>query len=338
MATALRWAILLVLACALAAAAVWGAAALWFDGPTSRPLAGAAAIAFLVAAVTLPLALPTRWQGVAAFGVLFVVLLGWWLAIPPRNDRRWQPDVRVPPTAERRGDLLVVHGVRNFAYRSQHDWDERWEDRIYDLRRLGGLDLFVSHWGSPLIAHTILSWQFDDAPPLAVSIETRKEEGESYSPVRGFFRQYELYYVAADERDVIALRANRRGEQVFLYRLRTPPETARRLLLSYADAMNALARTPRWYNAATQNCTTTIDVHVRHVLGAARVWDWRLWANGYLYEVLHERGVVNASLPLPALWAASDVTARARAAGDGPDFSARIREGLPPRPAPAGAN
>jgi hypothetical protein len=313
----------------------WGAAALWFDGPASRPLAGLAAAAFVVLALTALLWTRPRWYGVLALAALFAILLVWWLSIAPRNDRNWYRDVRVTPTAELRGDLLAIHGVRNFTYRTKTDWDERWEDRTYDLSKLRGLDLFMAYWGSPMIAHTIMSWEFEGGLPLAVSIETRKQEGESYSAIRGFFRQYELYYVVADERDVIGLRTNQRGEQVFLYRLRTPVARARGLLLSYVDAMNSLARKPRWYNAFTQNCTTTIETHTRQIAadgGPTPVWDWRLYVNGRLDELLHEQGIVNASLPFPALRAVSDITQRARAAGDDPAFSERIREGLPARP------
>lgn len=327
--------ITILLAPALIALMGWAAAALWFDGPTSRPLAGLAAAAFIVVALALLLGLRPRWRGLIAFGILFAALVGWWRAIPARNDRDWIRDVRVTPTAELHGDRLTIHGVRNFSYRSETDWDERWEDRTYDLSKLQGLDLFMSYWGSPTIAHTIMSWEFADVPPLAISIETRKEQGESYSAVRGFFRQYELYYVVADERDVIALRTTHRGEQVFLYRLRTPPARARALLLSYVQAITDLAETPEWYNAFDQNCTTTIELHTRTLAadgGPAPVWDWRLYLNGRLDELLYEQGVVNTTLPFPALRAASDITARARAAGDGQGFSERIRESLPPRP------
>jgi hypothetical protein len=313
----------------------WGAAALWFDGPASRPLAALAAVIFVVGALTLLLGMRPRWRGLLAFAGLFAVLLAWWLSLAPRNDRNWYRDVRVTPTAELRGDVLTVHGVRNFTYRSETDWDEHWEDRTYDLAKLRGLDLFMSYWGSPTIAHTIMSWDFEGSLPLAISIETRKEVGESYSAVRGFFRQYELYYVVADERDVIGLRTNHRGEQVFLYRLRTPPSRARQLLLSYVDAMNGLARTPQWYNAFTHNCTTTIELHVRHVVsdgGPVPVWDWRLYLNGYLDELLYEQGVINTSLPFPEIRAASDITQRGRAADADPAFSERIRVGLPARP------
>jgi hypothetical protein len=331
----MRMALVILSAPLLLALIAWGAAALWFDGPTSRPLAALAAAVFVVAALTLLIGMRPRWHGLLAFAGLFAVLLAWWLSLAPRNDRNWYRDVRVTPTAELDGDRLTVHGVRNFTYRSETDWDEHWEDRTYDLAKLRGLDLFMSYWGSPTIAHTIMSWEFEGGLPLAISIETRKEEGESYSAVRGFFRQYELYYVVADERDVIGLRTNQRGEQVLLYRLRTPRTRARQLLLSYVDAMNRLAKTPEWYNAFTHNCTTTIELHTRHVVtdgGPAPVWDWRLYLNGRLDELLYEQGVVNTSLPFPELRAASDITQRGRAAGADPAFSERIRVGLPARP------
>ena len=319
-----------------AALIAWGAAALWFDGPASRPLAGFAAALFAVLSITALLRVRPLWRGLLAFAVLFGGLVLWWSNIPASNDRDWMRDVLVTPTAEIKGDLLTIQGVRDFTYSSETDWDEHWETRRYDLSKITGLDLFMSYWGSPTIAHTIMSWQFADGPPLAVSIETRKEKGESYSAVRGFFRQYELYYVAADERDVIALRTNHRGEEVFLYRLRTPPERARRLLVSYAQAIDGLAKTPRWYNAFSTNCTTTISTHIQHILkrdgGPAPVWDWRLYLNGRLDELLWEQGIINDTMPFAELRKASDVTARAKAAGDGPGFSAAIRVGLPARP------
>jgi len=225
------WSVLLI-------ATAWGSAALWFDGPASRPLAGLLAAAFALAALALLIGVRPRRRGVAAFVALFAVLLGWWLSLAPSNDRDWQPDVAELPAAEIQGDTLTVRNVRNFDYRSETDYTERWETRRYDLSKLRGLDLYVIYWGSPNIAHTILSWDFDDGQHLAVSIETRKETGESYSAVRGFFRQDELYYVLADERDVVGLRTNHRKEDVYLYQLRTPPARARALLLDYLKTVS----------------------------------------------------------------------------------------------------
>ncbi|MGH7429700.1 MAG: DUF4105 domain-containing protein, partial [Candidatus Methylomirabilaceae bacterium] len=206
-----------------------------------------------------------------------------------------------------------------------------WEDRTYDLARLRGLDLFLSFWGPTLIAHTIMSWEFDDGQHLAVSIETRREQGEPYSALRGFFRQYELYYVVADERDLVRLRTNYRGERVYLYRLRGTPELARALLLAYVDEVNRLATRPKWYNAFTHNCTTAIRFHVQQV-GIRNPWNWRILTNGKADELLYLRGTIHTGLPFAELRAKSDITTKAQAADHDPAFSRRIRAGLPPRP------
>jgi len=319
--------ILLGLLCLLLGA--WGAAALWFDGPASRPLAGVLAAVFFLAVLILP---QRSTRGLVFAGVLFAGLLAWWSSIAPSNDRNWLPDVAKPATVVFEGDRVTIHNVRNFTYRSETDYTPHWETRTYDLSQVRGLDLFLSYWSSPTIAHTIMSWDFGDAPPLAISIETRKEVGEEYSAVRGFFRQFELYYVVADERDVIRLRTDFRNEQVYLYRLAASPERARQLLVSYLKEVDHLAKHPEWYNAFSHNCTTTIRLHVIQI-GVPQPFDWRMLANGYIDEMLYERGAINTSLPFPELRAASNVTDKAKVAGDAPDFSAQIRVGLPGRPA-----
>ena len=312
----------------VAALALWGAAAVWIDGPASRLVAGLLAVAFLGAVLYLlvrvrPFLRACRWALAPWAGVAC-----WWLSIPPRNDRDWQPDVARTPTAQWQGRVVTVRDVRDFDYRSEADFDERWETRRYDLDRIAGVDIFVSYWGPTLYAHTILSWDFEGAPPLAVSIETRKEKGESYSALRGFFRQFELAYVVADERDVVRLRTSFRGERVFLYRLATPRAGARALLEHTLSEANALAREPVWYNALSLNCTTAIWHNVR-AIAPENPLDWRLLANGYVDQMLYERGAVDTSLPFPELRARSDVTERAKACASRPDFSACIRDGLP---------
>ncbi len=316
-------------------AIAWGSAALWFDGPASRPLAAVLAAAYAMASLALLVMVRRRGRARAAFAVLFAAVLGWWLSLGPSNERIWQPDVARLPSAEISGDMVTIHNVRDFVYRSETDHTERWETRAYDLSKLRGLDLFLIYWGSPSIAHTILSWRFDDGPPLAISIETRKEEGESYSALRGFFRQYELYYVVADEGDVVRLRTNYRHEDVYLYRLRTPPARARAraILLDYLETINRLAREPAWYNALTQNCTTTIRLHASHVVEGIP-YDWRWLANEYLDALFYKMGVVNRDLPFAELKSVSYINPRAQAVSPEGDFSEAIREGLPARPAP----
>ena len=265
-----------------------------------------------------------------AVGVVaaFLVVLGAWLAVPPSHQRDWQPDVAALPYADIQGDRVVVHNVRNADYRSETDFTVRYEDRELDLSKLRSLDLFLIHWGSPTIAHTIMSWGFEDGQYLAISIETRKEKGERYSAIRGFFRRYELIYVVADERDVVRLRTNYRGEDVYLYRLDAPPEGARKLLLGYLDAVNRLHERAQWYNALTHNCTTTIQ-HLARPYERRSWWSWKLLATGYLDELGYENGALDRSMPFAELKARSHINERAQAAGSDPDYSLRIREGLP---------
>ena len=312
--------------------AAWGAAALWFAGPASAALRGALGGGLVLATLALLAAVRPNPRATLALAALFAAVLAWWASLEPSNTRDWQPDVAREPTAQFDGDLVTVENVRNFHYRSETDYDPRWETRRYDLSKLDGMDIFFSHWGSPLIAHTIMSWDFSDGQHLAVSIETRKEKTEEYSAVAGFFRQYELVYIAADEADVVKLRTNLRHEDVYLYRLRVPLERARALLVDYLEEMNELAAKPAWYNALTTNCTTTIRQRVLHA-GGTMPLSWKLLANGYLPELLYERGRLDTELPFAELKQRSYIDERARTVPDGADFASAIRVGLP-RPPP----
>ncbi len=329
----LQWIGLTALWLVLLATVVWSSAALWFDGPSPRAAAVALAVAFVLVALTLLVALRPWWRGLVGYGFLFAVVLGWWFSLAPSNDSDWQRDVEHPPTASIDGNLLTIHNLRNFDYRSVDDYTPRWETRTYDLSQLVGLDIYFFYWGSPWMAHTVVSWEFEDAPPLAISIETRKEVGEQYSAMRGFFRQFELYYVVADERDVVRLRTNLRGDEGYLYRVNWSPSDSRALLLAYLEEANRIARSPVWYNAFDHNCTTTIRFHARQI-GMARALNWRVLVNGKGPELLYLRGVVDTTLPFPELMSRSYVNERSLMAGEAADFSQRIREGLPPRPPP----
>ena len=308
---------------------VWGALALHFAGPRPAGLATALAVAFgLGVPASLLFLRPLRVAGSLALAVSALLLL-WWTSLEPRNDKDWAADVARIPQGRVEGDRLLLRNVRNFDYRSETDFTPRWEDREYDLSRMRGLDLYLSYWAGEAIAHTILSWDFDGSAPLAVSIETRKDKTQQYSALKGFFKQFELAYVAADERDLVRLRTNFRGERVYLYRLKIPLERARLVLLDYVARMNELVEQPVFYDAATQNCTTTIRMHYQHVTPDAPPFDWRVMLNGFADELLYERGRVDTSLPFAQLRARSRVDAAGRAAGDAPDFSRRIRAGLP---------
>ena len=310
----------------------WWTVALGLRLPGPAWLAEGIAAVYAVASAIVLFALRPFWRALAVW-VAGVVLLGlWWSTIRPSNQRDWVPEVDRLATAEVQGNTLIVHNVRNFDYRTETDFTPRWETRTYDLNGIRGVDLFLCHWGAPMIAHTIMSWEFADGQHLAISIETRRERGEEYSALRGFFRQYELYYVVADERDVIRLRTNYRGEDVYLYRLQVDPAVARALLLDYVETLNHLAEQPEFYNALGDNCTPGIRVHARSI-GAAQAFDYRILANGSIDEMLYERGRIDNSRLFADVRAASAISARARAAGNDPDFSRRIREpGNPPQP------
>jgi hypothetical protein len=318
------------------AGVAWGALALWFDGPQSRVLAGTMAGGLALFSILLAVLVRPILRGLGAALLPLVAVALWWTSIPPSNTRDWTPDVARTARAVFDASRVTIENVRNFKYRSESDFDQRWETRTYNLDRIRGVDLFLSFWGPTQIAHTIVSWEFDDGQHLAISIETRKEKGESYSALRGFFREYELYYVVADERDLVGLRTNYRGEQVYLYRIRIPAGQAQALLIDYLNEVNRLADHPQWYNALTQNCTTSIRGHVQNV-GAGGRLDWRLLANGHLDRLLYERGQVDTDISFDDLRSRSNITERAKDAGDSADFSVRIRQGLPEtrnRPSP----
>ncbi|WP_341676934.1 DUF4105 domain-containing protein [Niveibacterium sp. SC-1] len=307
---------------------LWAIAALAIDTPLGEPFRTALAILYALAAFFCVLRLRPARRASLALLLGFLIVLAAWLSLAPSNSRDWLEDVSQPPSGSLVGDVLTLHNVRNFSYHgTDTSFTPVWETRQYALDKLTGVELFVSNWGPTLYAHTILSWQFADAPPLAVSIETRKEKGESYSAVLGFFRQYELYFVAADERDVIGVRTNFRGEHVRRYRLRANPAEARALLMAYVADMNRLAEQPRWYNALTSNCTTVIFRLVHTLRPTISPWHWQVLANGYLDKWLYEHQFIDSDKSFEQLRETNDVTERAKAARDAADFSRRIREG-----------
>ena len=235
---------------------------------------------------------------VYAVGMLAVVV--GWAGLRPTNHADWIPEVAQAPTAITGGDWVTIANVRNFAWRTESDFEPRWEERRYDLRQLERLDLVASYWAGDAIAHTILSFGFKDGSQLAASIEIRRRVGQDYSPVAGFFRNYELVYVLADERDVIRLRTNVRHEQVFLYRLKTPPEAVRALFVAYLREVNMLAQQPEFYNTLTTNCTTQIRVNAI-AAGGTVPWSWKVLLSGHLPEYLYDRAIVDTRLPFEEL-------------------------------------
>ncbi len=322
----------LALALVVALSAAWACLALWFRLPGSEGLRLTAAALWALLALGCCVALflppPLRWRAGAGYLLLFLALGLWWLSIRPSGERDWAPEVARLVSAERHGDRLTLHDVRNFDWQTPERYTVRWETRSYDLAQLRSVDLLVSYWMGPAIAHTLVSFGFADGRQLSFSVEIRKERGEAFSTLGGFFKSYEVAVIAADERDIVRLRSNVRGEDVYLYRVAMPPDVQRALLLAYLDEAESLRESPRFYNTLTSNCTTLVyDMMTRIVAGLPM--DYRLLLSGYLPQYVYDVGALADRLPFAALKARGHINERARAADDAADFAARIRDGVP---------
>jgi len=309
---------------------LWAAAALYFDLPLAA-LRTAAAFMYLVLVIGLLIFFKARWRGIVLSIGAFVVVLVGWLSLKPSNNRDWQPDVAETAWAEINGNQVVIHNLRNCDYRSEFDYTPHWETRTVDLSNLRGIDIFITYWGSPWIAHPIVSFDFGEQGHVALSIETRKEVGRTYSAIRGFFRYYELIYTISDERDVVRLRTNfRHGEDVYLFHTRATPEQARVIFLDYLARANRLRDHPEWYNALTNNCTTNIVPYVADARKTKPRFDYRILLNGKADEMMFERGdIATDNLPLAELKEKAHINPAAQAADNSPDFSRRVRIGRP---------
>jgi hypothetical protein len=309
---------------------LWGAFALWYQlpgGVVVQALGAIVWVAFGLAAVILavkgrPLA------GMGCFAVPFAVLLVWWNQIPPSNNRVWADDVSRTTSGRVDGNLVTLSDVRNFEWRSDTDYTQHWDTRTYDLSRLESVDLITSYWSTKSIAHILVSFGFNDGQHVVFSVEIRREKQESFSEIGGFFKQFELSVIAADERDVIRVRTNVRGEDDYLYHIRMPVEHMRSLFLAYVNEANALVNTPRWYNTITVNCTTLVYHMMRRIVGTLPL-DYRLLFSGYLPSYVHEVGGLDPRYSLEQLQAFGRITDRAKAADRSATFSQDIRQGIP---------
>jgi Domain of unknown function (DUF4105) len=330
---AARWLRILALAfvwLVLALLSLWAMAALYIDVrlPALRfPLT----ILYAIVLVAIVAKYKLRAGSALLCLACFCLVLAWWFRLKPTNTADWQADVDRPAWVERHGDQLIIHDLRNCDYRTETDYSNCWSDRTLRLSDLNGGDLFFTTWSVRWIGHPILSFQFGDGQHIAFSIEARYKGSQVYSAILGFFRQYELIFVVADERDVIRLRTNfRKDEEVFLYRTRMDPETARAIFLTYVDYLNKLKNHPEWYNALTRNCTTAIDKQIAADIADPHPWNYQILLNGTMDKMLYDRGrLVTDGLPFPELKSRAHINATARAADTSPDFSSLIRAGRP---------
>lgn len=217
----------------------------------------------------------------------------------PSNYRSWSPDQAVLPYAEFHGDKITVRNIRYCKYLEPSTYVVDHYDKTYDLNRLRSVDFFMVPFKmAPSLAHTMLSFEFagenGKTDHLAVSVEIRKEQGEVYYPWLGSARQYEIMYVVADERDVIQLRTNHRGEDVYRYRTTATPEQAKLLFVDVMHRTNELATHPEFYDTITNNCTTNIVRHVNRLEANRLAYDWRVLLPGYSDQLAYQHGLIES--------------------------------------------
>jgi hypothetical protein len=303
---------------------LWMAGAVYYDVCRGAKWGRLLASGWAVSVVALFAAWQPLWQPFALLLIVTVLFLGWWLRQKPSHDHDWDPTVAVLPRAVRQGDVVTIENVRNFQYRSLVDFTRRYATRTFHLANLKAVDLLISYWGSPWMAHPILVFDFGSDGRVCMSIEVRYRKGQKYSILRSFYRQQELIFVAADERDVI-LRRTKFGptQEAYLYCFRASPEELRIAFLDYIEAINNLYKTPRWYHGLFANCTTTY-YRLPH---SPRRYDWRVLANGRLDRALYEAGRLDRTLPFQELRRIASLNAIANSAPED-GFGDHIRREL----------
>jgi hypothetical protein len=320
------WIGLAILLMALSGA--WGALAIVYLAPGAPVVRRGLSVVWCLLIVGAIGSLVYWRNGWPLLGYLLVLagLLLWWRSIAPSNDRAWADDVARMLSARISGDRVTLHNVRNFNWRSDDDYDVRWETRHYDLSQLTSADVIVSYWSGRTIAHAMISFGFADGRHLVFSVEIRKRRGQVFSEIGGFFKQFERILIAADEHDIVRVRTNVRGEDDYLYALRMSRSQRRALFVSYLDEANRRLRTPVWYHTITSNCTTIVYRMARKI-APGLPFDYRLLATGYLPQYLYAVGALDRRQSLDALTRDARITERARACQAGEDFSAAIRRG-----------
>jgi hypothetical protein len=302
---------------------MWSVLAVYWSNLPHAAARLLAAAVFLSAGVWLLLRPQSR-RTQLWFFTAFALVLVWWLTIRPSHDRPWKRETAVLPNARVDGDEVTLKNVRNFHYRSVSDFDAQYEDRTVRLSQLSGVSFFFSKWSESPIAHTFVSFDFADAPPVCISIEARLEQGEAYSALASCFKQAELIYLVGTEEDIVGVRTHHRNERVWRYRTSASPQTARVFFLSYLEKINQLATEPEFYHLLSNNCTVNIDRHSSPD-GRGSPFDIRLLVNGWADEYAYDKGLLDSSLPFAELKAQSEITALARAQPLDATLSPRIR-------------
>lgn len=319
-----------VCAAAIAVAGLWIVMALKFHPPFGAASVAAQVGAGLLALIAVASLYKSEWRGgLYAFLAVFAGALAWWSQIKPDPNRVWAPELARVFSYQIDGDTLLVDNVRNFDWRSESDFTERWERRSYRLSELEDVDFYAVYWMGPAIAHAIVSYGFKGGERLAFSIEVRHGPNDTYGMLTGLFKVDQLLYVAADERDLFTLRHFRKDDP-FMFRTRIPADTARSLLIAYLKDGASLAAAPRFYNTATANCTTEI-YRMAHAVKADSAWDWRVLVSGYFPDLLYDAWALNDAYSLAELRRLGRLEPYTPPFPEGKAFSAMIRE-KPPAP------
>ena len=263
----------------------------------------------------------------AVLGIMMVMVAVAWAQVRPLQHRDWVPELSRGIEADIEGGTVHLRNVRDFRWRTRDDGEARWIEQTVDLNRLETVDFISTIWASPHIAHTMISFGFEDGQHIVFSAEIRREKGESFSELGGFFRKFELILIGATEEDIVKLRTHARGEDVSIFPLTMTPEQKRSLFLSYLKLGNDLAARPRWYQTITTNCTTVIWKLARTV-DPRLPMDWRILLSGHTEDYLYDLGVIANDRPLDGIKAKAHVTQKARALPQDAEFSVAIREGL----------
>ena len=325
-----NWLISPLIGVILIAMSLWSVLAIYFAKTPGLILRLIAVGIYIFANLTVFLNVKRRWKFIVFFAGTFILVLIWWSLIPASNDRNWSPPMSVLSHASFSNNFVTVYNIRNFDYKTASEYTPRYYDKTFDLNKLKKLYFIVSYWGSSkAVAHTFLSFEFENDDCLAISIELRREKGETYNPVKGLFKMYELMYVVADERDVIRLRTNYTGEHVYLYPLKISMEESRELLLDMLSEANKLNTKPEFYNTITRNCTVSLIHHFANISDSKLNFYIEYLLNGFLDLRLYENGVIDTKLPPKEAKQAYFVSDIAKKYDDNDDFSKNIRSHLP---------
>jgi hypothetical protein len=287
------WIVAGMILASAAGIAIWTAGAIYYDVCRGAKWGRWLALGWVIGVISLFLVWEPIWQPFAVLLGLAALFLSWWFRQKPSHDRDWESSVAVLPHVVREGDAITMENVRNFEYRTLEDFTPRYESRTYHLANLQGVDVIFFVWEISWMGHPVLVFDFGSDGRICMSIEERFRKGQHYSIIRGLYRQQELIFLAADERDVILRRTKySQNQKAYLYRLTAGAEELRTVFLDYIDAIDNLRKKPRWYHVIFTNCTTAF-----YRLPSTRYrFDWRVIANGRLDWSLYKDGRLDRTL------------------------------------------